>query len=157
MAQLGGPRRWAVVLVLAACSVLLLNQLSFKFGVRPSTNAIDIPAYTAPLKIDDGRFHWKDVSTKYPPSALQRLPTGRPKRLPKVQHLFERDTVLQDNERRQRQKIVKETFSRCWSSYKQRAWMKDELAPISGGYRSAFGGWAVTLVDTLDTLYHGNG
>jgi mannosyl-oligosaccharide alpha-1,2-mannosidase len=31
--------------------------------------------------------------------------------------------------------------------------MKDELSPISGGYRNAFGGWAATLVDTLDTLH----
>lgn len=149
MAQLGRSRRWAVLLVLAACSVLLLNQLSFKFGISLPQNAID----TAPAKIDDGRFHWHNVPTRYPPSTLQRLPTGRPRRLPKVQHVFGTDTVLQDNERRQRQKVVKDTFSRCWSSYKQRAWLKDELAPISGGYRNAFGGWAATLVDSLDTLH----
>lgn len=31
--------------------------------------------------------------------------------------------------------------------------MKDELSPISGGSRNAFGGWAATLVDSLDTLF----
>ena len=31
--------------------------------------------------------------------------------------------------------------------------MKDEVAPISGGSRTTFGGWAATLVDTLDTLW----
>ena len=31
--------------------------------------------------------------------------------------------------------------------------MEDELSPLSGGYRSAFGGWAAALVDTPDTLY----
>ena len=31
--------------------------------------------------------------------------------------------------------------------------MKDELAPISGRGRNAFGGWSATLVDTLDTLW----
>jgi mannosyl-oligosaccharide alpha-1,2-mannosidase len=31
--------------------------------------------------------------------------------------------------------------------------MKDELAPLSGGFRNTFGGWAATLVDSLDTLH----
>ena len=31
--------------------------------------------------------------------------------------------------------------------------MKDELAPISGNSRNHFGGWAATLVDSLDTLW----
>lgn len=31
--------------------------------------------------------------------------------------------------------------------------MKDELTPVSGSYRSHFGGWAATLVDSLDTLW----
>jgi hypothetical protein len=35
----------------------------------------------------------------------------------------------------------------------QRSISTTELAPISGGYRNAFGGWAATLVDTLDTLH----
>src|SRR5438045_7176798 len=153
MAQLGSSRRWALVLVLAACSVLVLNQLSFKFGISLPQKAIDIPVYSAPAKPDDGRFHWHDVPTKYPPSTLQQLPTGRPRRLPQVQHVFETETMWQDSERRQRQKVVKDTFSRCWSSYKQRAWLKDELSPISGGSRNAFGGWAATLVDALDTLH----
>ena len=74
MAQLGSSRRWVVLLVLAACFVLLLNQLSFKFAISLPQNAIDIPVYTAPAKIDDGRFHWHDVPTKYPPSTLQKLP-----------------------------------------------------------------------------------
>ena len=31
--------------------------------------------------------------------------------------------------------------------------MKDELVPVSGTGRNKFGGWAATLVDTLDTLW----
>jgi mannosyl-oligosaccharide alpha-1,2-mannosidase len=31
--------------------------------------------------------------------------------------------------------------------------MKDELTPISGSSRNHFGGWAATLVDSLDTLW----
>lgn len=31
--------------------------------------------------------------------------------------------------------------------------MEDEVAPISGGARTTFGGWAATLVDSLDSLW----
>jgi mannosyl-oligosaccharide alpha-1,2-mannosidase len=48
---------------------------------------------------------------------------------------------------------VKATFQRAWTSYKQRAWLKDELMPISGRSQNNFGGWGATLVDTLDTLW----
>jgi hypothetical protein len=64
MAQLGSSRRWAVLLVLAACSVLLLNQFSFKFGISLPQNAVDIPVYTAPVKVDNGRSHWHDVPSR---------------------------------------------------------------------------------------------
>ena len=53
-----------------------------------------------------------------------------------------------------RQKAVKDTFTRCWKSYKERAWAQDELSPISGAPKtSTFGGWGATLVDSLDTLW----
>jgi mannosyl-oligosaccharide alpha-1,2-mannosidase len=48
---------------------------------------------------------------------------------------------------------VKAVFERSWKSYKVKAWMKDELAPISGGSKDTFGGWGATLVDSLDTLW----
>ncbi|KAK4242238.1 endoplasmic reticulum mannosyl-oligosaccharide 1,2-alpha-mannosidase [Achaetomium macrosporum] len=54
---------------------------------------------------------------------------------------------------RERQQAVKDTFSKCWHSYKEHAWGADELAPVTGGRRDHFGGWAATLVDSLDTLW----
>jgi mannosyl-oligosaccharide alpha-1,2-mannosidase len=48
---------------------------------------------------------------------------------------------------------VKAAFTRCWKSYHDQAWLKDELSPLSGLSRQVFGGWAATLVDSLDTLY----
>ena len=47
---------------------------------------------------------------------------------------------------------MKSTFIRAWEGYKNQAWLKDELLPISGCSRDRFGGWAATLVDSLDTL-----
>jgi mannosyl-oligosaccharide alpha-1,2-mannosidase len=47
---------------------------------------------------------------------------------------------------------VKASFKRCWDSYRKHAWKKDELKPVSGEWRTTFGGWGATLVDSLDTL-----
>jgi mannosyl-oligosaccharide alpha-1,2-mannosidase len=63
----------------------------------------------------------------------------------------ERPRLVQQRE--QRRADVKRAFQRCWTAYRERAWLQDELAPISGTSKSTFGGWAATLVDTLDTLW----
>lgn len=48
---------------------------------------------------------------------------------------------------------MKESFLHSWTGYKEHGWLRDEVAPISGQYRDTFGGWAATLVDSLDTLW----
>jgi mannosyl-oligosaccharide alpha-1,2-mannosidase len=48
---------------------------------------------------------------------------------------------------------VRNTFLHAWNGYKAQAWGKDELRPITGGFKTPFCGWAATLVDTLDTLW----
>jgi mannosyl-oligosaccharide alpha-1,2-mannosidase len=47
---------------------------------------------------------------------------------------------------------VKIAFKKCWTSYKQRAWLQDELKPLSGDFSNRYGGWGATLFDSLDTL-----
>lgn len=42
---------------------------------------------------------------------------------------------------------------RGWKSYKKYAWLRDELAPVSGEAKTTFGGLAITLVDALDVLW----
>jgi len=51
-----------------------------------------------------------------------------------------------------RKESVKEAFLHAWKSYKQYAWGKDELRPLSKSYSN----WldlGVTIVDSLDTLW----
>ncbi|KAK1759937.1 putative glycoside hydrolase [Echria macrotheca] len=84
---------------------------------------------------------------------MSPLPTGNTQRLPKVQATFRKESIAQKQTRLARRDAVKNTFVRCWESYKTNAWMSDEVAPISGGSRNPFGGWGATLVDSLDTLW----
>jgi mannosyl-oligosaccharide alpha-1,2-mannosidase len=110
------------------------------------------PATKAPPK-EDGKYQWAQRKENYPVSSMIPLPTGTSPTIPKIQHAFKKPTAVRAAEMKTRRDSVQGTFDRAWEGYKNKAWMKDELAPISGASRNAFGGWAATLVDTLDTLW----
>ncbi|KAM5355431.1 hypothetical protein ACJ41O_002077 [Fusarium nematophilum] len=101
----------------------------------------------------DDNYFWKSIKSNYPVSTFRPLPTSAPVAYPKVQATFPEFSVSAKELRRERQQAVKETFTRCWNSYRKHAWMADELGPVSGGQRNPFGGWAATLVDALDSLW----
>ena len=112
------------------------------------------PKLTSPLPTaDDEYIDWSRVRQHYPVESLRPLPNGSPRHLPKIQH----DFGIEDSEAKavklERLKAVRESFAHTWEGYSKHAWMKDEVAPMSGGARNSFGGWAATLVDSLDTLW----
>lgn len=112
------------------------------------------PIYRSTRKLPDGAFDWSTLPQHYPVWSYARLPTPSALQgLPRVQHAFELETDEARIIRQHRQLQVRETMSRCWQAYRSRAWLTDELTPISGGKRTTFGGWAATLVDSLDTLW----
>ena len=73
--------------------------------------------------------------------------------IPKLQHNFEPESAGAKSVRVKRLKAVQASFAHAWHGYKEKAWMSDELSPISGGAVTTFGGWAATLVDSLDSLW----
>ncbi|KAF5133911.1 Endoplasmic reticulum mannosyl-oligosaccharide 1,2-alpha-mannosidase [Metarhizium anisopliae] len=44
-------------------------------------------------------------------------------------------------------------FWENWKSYRELAWIKDALLPVSGGPRDQSSGWAAILAGSLDTLW----
>lgn len=140
------PRRWLFVFV-AFVSLLFLLFL------RASTPSLGLSVNKPPPKNDDGRFHWADRPTRYPVSRLTPLPPGKPKPLPRIQHTFPGESAAEETVRLARREKIEDAFKKCWASYRGRAWMHDELSPISGRGRDTFGGWAATMVDALDTLW----
>jgi mannosyl-oligosaccharide alpha-1,2-mannosidase len=106
--------------------------------------------YTPPSNVTQSK--WRQLAIKNPPDKLLQLRPETPKRLKQVQFPFHQPKEIKETQR-QRQEAVKATFERAWTSYKQKAWLKDELSPISGNSNNHFGGWGATLVDTLDTLW----
>ena len=108
----------------------------------------------SPAGPGDGTLQWNQVKLRYPVSSMIQLPTGTPARIPKIQKAsFRNETAEVRKIRQARLLSVKENFAHAWKGYRQHAWMKDEVLPLSGGYRDTFGGWAATLVDSLDTLW----
>ncbi|RYO75974.1 hypothetical protein DL766_008253 [Monosporascus sp. MC13-8B] len=103
-------------------------------------------------------YDWSRHPQKYPaPAPIKQLPTGNRRTLPKIQYAFETDTSPESVAREQvlaeRRLDVKQKFLKGWDSYRNKAWMHDELTPVSGGWKDGYGGWGATLVDSLDMLW----
>ncbi|KAJ9074424.1 hypothetical protein DSO57_1006683 [Entomophthora muscae] len=54
----------------------------------------------------------------------------------------------------ERLRIVKDRFKVTWDAYRTNAMGKDEINPLTGWAKDhVWGGWGVTLIDSLDTLW----
>lgn len=51
-----------------------------------------------------------------------------------------------------RLEVVRDTFRHAWKGYKDHAWGRDELKPISKSFGEWFG-LGLTLIDSLDTMW----
>ncbi|KIX06022.1 uncharacterized protein Z518_03996 [Rhinocladiella mackenziei CBS 650.93] len=111
--------------------------------------------YHYPANGPDGKLHWTKQPERYPVAGYRELPSSPLEPIPRIQYEFESHSESADvkTTRETRRAAVKEAFGHAWNGYKQHAWGRDEVAPISGAYRSSFGGWGATLVDTMDTLW----
>lgn len=108
-----------------------------------------------PTSTTQSPFSWATLHQHFPVTSVIPLPSGTIEAIPTIQKAptTEDEDIEAKTVRRHRLDIVKQEFQRGWSNYKSRAWLKDELAPLSGGARNVFGGWAASLVDALDTLW----
>ena len=90
---------------------------------------------------------------KYPVQSIRALPTGKPTKFPPLQFDFPSESSDARTTRLERRAAIQANMQHTWKSYKAYAWMKDELSPVEAGARASFGGWAATLIDSLDTLW----
>jgi mannosyl-oligosaccharide alpha-1,2-mannosidase len=49
--------------------------------------------------------------------------------------------------------VIKAAAEHTWRGYREHAWGRDEIKPVSGKSGDPFNGWGATLVDGLDTLW----
>lgn len=81
------------------------------------------------------------------------IPDPTRKSLPRIQHQFKPEPQSKRSVRQQRQRDVVNVISRSWRSYRKHAFPQDELKSISGTSQDTYGNWALTLVESLDTLW----
>ncbi|KAI9888677.1 MAG: hypothetical protein M1814_006532 [Vezdaea aestivalis] len=137
-------RRYPVFLFVAACLILFFY---YKPGPVPDVESIDEQTATE----GTSRTKYKKLPEHYPVKSFHQLPTGDSKPIPRIQFDFPSNT--QSSEQKERQKAVRDSFKHAWHGYKEHAWLKDELTPLSGSFSNPFGGWAATLIDSLDSLW----
>ncbi|OJD27568.1 hypothetical protein ACJ73_01047 [Blastomyces percursus] len=138
---------------LADCAAIEARRRDHVFIQRSGPDAFaPNPKYP---KLPKGfAFDWKTFKEKYPVKSFVPLPSDPVTRLPRVQHVFSDEAFKGILSRQKpRQEAVKQSFIRAWDAYRSYAWMRDEVTPITKGSYDSFGGWAATLVDSLDTLW----
>ncbi|OBT68914.1 hypothetical protein VE03_01338 [Pseudogymnoascus sp. 23342-1-I1] len=134
-------------------------------GIAHSADPLPVAAPPTPVAITaddtvdkDGQkkvIHWQKPTEFYPvaPDDLIHLPTGTPKKIPRIQFEFPAESVKARSIREGRRDKVRDEFMHAWNGYKKHAWGHDEVGPVNGGFRDPFCGWAATMVDSLDTLW----
>ncbi|KAJ6440614.1 glycosyl hydrolase family 47 protein [Purpureocillium lavendulum] len=106
-----------------------------------------------PTQAIDKDFFWRTIEHQYPVTTFRPVPTAATDVLPGVQAKFSPESAEQRQIRLSRRAAIKDAFSRSWKAYKEHAWLRDEVTPITGKPVDTFGGWGATLVDSLDTLW----
>ncbi|KAH7038271.1 family 47 glycoside hydrolase [Microdochium trichocladiopsis] len=140
---------WAALLACVTLSLYLLgfDHLSLAWPGR------QIPTKANWRDPEADSYFWKALPTLYPPASIRPLPTSGPVSFPPIQATGLKESAEARSLREKHRRAVKSIFTRCWASYREHAWLADELTPNSGASRNTFGGWAATLVDSLDTLW----
>lgn len=66
------------------------------------------------------KIHWTQFPEHYPipTESLISLPTGTPKKLPKIQHTFGAESAEDKRDRENKLTIIKAAFKRTWSAYR---------------------------------------
>ncbi|GFP56263.1 mannosyl-oligosaccharide alpha-1,2-mannosidase 1B [Trichoderma asperellum] len=145
LSQLQGPipRRYVALLFFVVCIALFLWS---GFDIIP--RRVTAPRFKYPYM--PSSYDWSKAKIYHPPTDMKKLPTGSPKPLPKIQS---KQSAGQDAINNARREAVKKAVVKSWGAYKQYAWTKDELMPLSAKGKESFSGWSAQLVDALDTLW----
>ncbi|KAI1079283.1 glycoside hydrolase family 47 protein [Whalleya microplaca] len=149
-------RRVRILLAVIAIWALV----SWYYSWRPSTGS----SFFSPVGRPGGPFapgsagsddpKWERLPAQYPIQKLATLPTKKPtKPIPRIQAPKPHEDTTARDIRLQRRAAVTKSFQHSWDGYKKYAMGHDEIKPRSGYYKDPFGGWAATLVDSLDSLW----
>lgn len=144
---MGVRKRRVVLLLLGIATFLLIRRL---LSLRTAERSTPVPA-SFELPADQPRP--QDGHASHANAIVITLPDASTLKNPRIQHKFPAETAQAKQIRLARLGQIKEATLHAWTGYRKYAWTKDELMPVTGGSRNTLGGWAATLIDSLDTLW----
>jgi mannosyl-oligosaccharide alpha-1,2-mannosidase len=144
-----GKKRFQL-LVLVGVTVLFC--LSLREGWLPHPAQMHRPKSKDYSSLKDYKLMTPIRPERFEANGIVGLPHGKAAQIPRIQHKFPVEKPIARAERQRRALAVKDAFLHAYGGYKKYAWAKDELAPVTGSFKTPFCGWAATLVDSLDTL-----
>lgn len=152
-------RRKGFVVIIALVLTFLLwrdwtAQPSSPLGIitKPVTKTT-VTSSHGDLREPDQNFVWRHIEHNYPVNITHDLPTTPETDLPPVQAKFGRPSSFEKTTCLERQEIIRAAFIKAWNTYREHAWLRDEVGPVSGTPKDTYGGWAATLIDSLGTLW----
>lgn len=149
-----GVRRMRIVIAVATIWIFASWYYIWAPGQAPPSPFTAQREGTIELGEQSSDIRWNKPPARFPVKKPTKLPTTLPKtRIPRVQAAEPVEDEAARAKRHKRLAAVKASFQHSWTGYKKYAWRKDEVTPITGNYKNPFGGWAATLVDSLDTLW----
>ncbi|CAK7240501.1 MAG: hypothetical protein STHCBS139747_001943 [Sporothrix thermara] len=173
--MIGPMRRWRSFLIIAAlitCAfwALLRRDPELLERYRTQGPIPDAPPAKLPPPperpegdANAAQLRLAKLPDRYPVTSFKQLPkpeSDAADKGPLVPEIQKKPAPAETAEAREvrmaRLAAVKASFDRSWAGYKEHAWMADEVQPLSATPRQdleKLGGWAATLVDTLDTLW----
>ncbi|RDA90629.1 hypothetical protein CP533_2774 [Ophiocordyceps camponoti-saundersi (nom. inval.)] len=154
-------RRDVILALIAAVTLWYLWAASWRRTPSTSSSEWDrlrhwMNTPLTDLKARPSSFDWAAVQLRHRPNkGVKKMSesTTWPVRRPRIQHRFGPESEAEARTRIHRLAEVRKLFQANWASYRRLAWGRDALLPIAGKGRDQFGGWAATLVDSLDTLW----
>ena len=146
-------RTRSVFLISLSITVMFITILSQSKGTALNLNQLlwDTNNHNDKIlnpEVNEKFFFWAQLKQRYPVQSTVSLPSPAPKNIPPIQYHFPEETRSSQTIRQARLDAVRGNFSHAWQGYKDYAWMRDEVKPLSGQAHDLFGGWAATLVDT---------
>ncbi|KAJ2902120.1 glycoside hydrolase family 47 protein [Zalerion maritima] len=107
-----------------------------------------------PIRYRKSTFDWAEVNQRFPVPVRDRkaIPSGPGKDMRAVQHNFG-PTYASDPATESRRTAVRRVAKDSWLAYRNKAWGRDTLRPVTGTGKDNRAGWALSLVEALDTLW----
>ena len=111
-------RRWRIAILTILFMVVSLYYLNAQRNQPNYGNSPYVPP-SPHNPFFDGRVHWKKRPDQYPVLSLIPLPSGSPKKIPKIQAIAPTESDSAKEERLRRRDAVKESFTHSWEGYKK--------------------------------------